>query len=66
LAFRLHGLLFGHLARTHYLSDRTRTEIEGRLMFESLQERTKGVEGHRPDRDCYESKALSRGGLTNV
>lgn len=35
-------------------------------MFEPLQERTRGVEGHRPDRDHYESKALSRGGLTNV
>jgi len=35
-------------------------------MFESLQERTRGVEGHRPDRDCYESKALSHDGLSNV
>lgn len=35
-------------------------------MFESPQERTRGVEGHRPDRDHHESKALSRGGLTNV
>lgn len=35
-------------------------------MFNSLQERTRGVEGHRPDRDHHESKALSRGGLTNV
>ncbi|ESY34565.1 hypothetical protein X748_18550 [Mesorhizobium sp. LNJC386A00] len=35
-------------------------------MFESLQERTRGVAGHRPDRDHHESKALSRGGLTNV
>jgi hypothetical protein len=35
-------------------------------MFESLQECTRGVEGHRPDRDYYDSKALSSGGLTNV
>lgn len=35
-------------------------------MFESLQERTRGMEGHRPDRDHYESEAPSRGGLTNV
>ena len=35
-------------------------------MFESLQERTKGVEGRRPDGDQHESKALSHGGLTNV
>lgn len=35
-------------------------------MFESLQQRTRGVEGHRPDRDRYESKTLSRGELTNV
>ncbi len=35
-------------------------------MFEALQEHTRGVEGHRPDRDRYETKALSRGGLTNV
>jgi hypothetical protein len=35
-------------------------------MFESLQERTRGVEGRRLDGDHYESKALWRGGLTNV
>jgi hypothetical protein len=51
-------------------------------MFESLQERTRGVEGRRPardqfeskvgvegrgpDRDQCESKALSHGGLANV
>lgn len=35
-------------------------------MFESLQERTRGVEGRRPDSDRHESKALSHGGLINV
>lgn len=35
-------------------------------MFESLQECTRGVEGHRPDRDRFESKARSHDGLTNV
>jgi hypothetical protein len=35
-------------------------------MFESLQERTRGVEGHGPLRDRIESKALFGAELTNV
>jgi hypothetical protein len=35
-------------------------------MFESLQERARGVEGRRPDRETKGTKALRHLGLTNV
>ncbi len=35
-------------------------------MFESLQERARGVEGHRPDREAKGTKALNRRGSAHV
>ena len=60
------ALLLGDPARTHYLSGIRRCQGKGKRMFESLQERPRGVEGRRPDRDQHESKALSHRGLINV